>query len=159
MKKSFLSVRFHAIFVSLAFLLLLSNARADVRLPSVFGDHMVLQQQQKIRVWGWADAGESVVVTLGEHTAKATADDAGRWKVELPPMTASKMPMAFDREGQEHRRDQRRVDWRSLVVLGAVEYGMDGRLVHQCTGGDRGGEEPDDSSHQGSAGVVGRAAG
>lgn len=33
---------------------------ADVRLPAVFSDHMVLQQQQKIRVWGWADVGESV---------------------------------------------------------------------------------------------------
>jgi sialate O-acetylesterase len=99
MKKSFLSVRFRAIFVSLAVLLLLNNARADVRLPNVFGDHMVLQQQQKIRIWGWADARESVVVTLGEHTAKATADDAGRWKVELPPMTASKVPLAVTVKG------------------------------------------------------------
>jgi sialate O-acetylesterase len=66
-----------------------------VRLPGVFGDHMVLQQQQKIRVWGWADAREPVAVTLGEKTVKATADEAGRWQVELPPLAASKTPVAL----------------------------------------------------------------
>ena len=99
MNKIPLSVSFRMIGFGLASLLLFSTARADVRLPSVFSDHMVLQQQQKIRVWGWADARESVAVTLGENTAKATSDDAGRWQVELPPMTASKTPIAFQVQG------------------------------------------------------------
>src|ERR1044072_5118431 len=38
-------------------------AVADIRLPALFTDHMVLQQGQKNRVWGWADPGEEVIVT------------------------------------------------------------------------------------------------
>ena len=44
---------------------------ADVRLPAVFSEHMVLQRQQKIRVWGWAEAGEAVTVTLGGNRGTA----------------------------------------------------------------------------------------
>jgi sialate O-acetylesterase len=47
-----------------------TSARADVKLPSIFGDHMVLQQKTDAPVWGWADADEEVTVTLGD--AKAT---------------------------------------------------------------------------------------
>lgn len=95
MKKILPHARTRMIVLALMSLWLLSDARADVRLPGVFGDHMVLQQQQKIHVWGWADAREPVAVTLGEKTVKATADEAGRWQVELPPMAASKTPVAL----------------------------------------------------------------
>jgi len=65
-----------------------STARADVKLPAIFGDHMVLQRDQKDRVWGWADPGEEVTVTVTPHdqskTAKAGAD--GRWQVTLDPL-------------------------------------------------------------------------
>jgi len=44
-----------------ASLLLTVGARADVRLPNLFSDNMVLQQQTKVPVWGWADEGEEVV--------------------------------------------------------------------------------------------------
>ena len=47
-------------------LLLVSAAAADVKLPAVFGDHMVLQRDVPLPVWGWADPGEKVTVTLGE---------------------------------------------------------------------------------------------
>ena len=56
---------------------------ADVRLPALFTDHMVLQQGQKNRVWGWADAGEEVVVTIAGQTQTAKADDDGKWHVTL----------------------------------------------------------------------------
>ncbi|MFH1568761.1 MAG: 9-O-acetylesterase, partial [Gemmatimonadota bacterium] len=68
--------------------LLASAATAEVRLPAIFGDHMVLQQQQPIRVWGWAEPGEQVTVHLGRHRARATADGGGRWQVELPARKA-----------------------------------------------------------------------
>jgi sialate O-acetylesterase len=64
------------------------SAQADVRLPDIFGDHMVLQREQPIAVWGWADAGENVTVTLGETEAAATANDDGEWLVRLAPQTA-----------------------------------------------------------------------
>jgi sialate O-acetylesterase len=65
-----------------------SPLRADVKLPSVFNSHMVLQREMPIPVWGWADAGEEVKVSIGDATASATADSAGKWKVTLPVMKA-----------------------------------------------------------------------
>ena len=77
---------------SLAILLLISfaisTARADVKLPAVFGDHMALQRDVAIPVWGWADPGEKVTVTLDRQSQGATADKAGKWSVELEPMAA-----------------------------------------------------------------------
>ena len=64
------------------------RAQADVKLPKVIGDHMVLQRDRPLPIWGWADAGEHVTVKLGEATATAKADPQGNWKVTLPPMKA-----------------------------------------------------------------------
>ncbi len=58
-------------------------ALADVRLPAVISDNMVLLQDTKANVWGWADAGEKVTVKLGETTASATTDAEGKWSVKL----------------------------------------------------------------------------
>ena len=44
---------------------------ADVKLPAVFGDHMVLQRDAKVPVWGWAEPNEQVTVTAGEAKANA----------------------------------------------------------------------------------------
>jgi sialate O-acetylesterase len=61
---------------------------AEVRLPHIFDDHMVLQRDMELPVWGWADAGEEVTVTLNKNSATAKADKDGRWRVTLPAMTA-----------------------------------------------------------------------
>ena len=53
-------------------------ARGDVKLPKIFGDSMVLQQKSQAAVWGWADKGEEVTVTLGESKATAKAGDDGK---------------------------------------------------------------------------------
>ena len=45
----------------------LTKMKADVRMPLIFGDHMVLQQDTKIAIFGWADAGETVALPL--HTS------------------------------------------------------------------------------------------
>jgi sialate O-acetylesterase len=65
---------------------LLACAHANVTLPAIFGDHMVLQQDKTIPVWGWADAGEPVKVDLGPRHAGTTAAADGTWRVDLPPM-------------------------------------------------------------------------
>ena len=62
-------------------------ARADVRLPQLFGAGMVLQRSMPIPVWGWATPAETVTVRLGDVTRKAKADGAGRWRVNLPART------------------------------------------------------------------------
>lgn len=73
----------------LFFLLLLPGfAQAEVRLPRLFADHMVLQRNQPIRVWGWAGRGESVRVQLDGQTARAKAGSDGRWQVQLPARPA-----------------------------------------------------------------------
>ena len=68
--------------------LAVSAARADVRLPKVFGDSMVLQRDVPVSIWGWAEVGEKVSVTLGEEEGEATAGDDGKWKIKLgcPPV-------------------------------------------------------------------------
>jgi sialate O-acetylesterase len=63
--------------------------RADVRLPAIFGDHMVLQRDAKVPIWGKADAGERVTVTVAGQEHAATADDTGKWRVTLQPIAST----------------------------------------------------------------------
>jgi len=67
--------------------------RADVKMPSIFGDHMVLQEGIDLPVWGKASPGEVVTVTVGEQKAEATADAQGAWMVKLNPLPASGQPV------------------------------------------------------------------
>ncbi len=64
-------------------------ALADVTLNPLFSDHMVLQRDRAVPVWGNASPGEKVSVDFAGQTVQATADDKGNWKAELPPLTAS----------------------------------------------------------------------
>lgn len=86
-----------AIFVSL--IAASSDGVADVRLPSFFSDHMVLQQQKPVKFWGWAEAGESISVSIGDNSASAEARPSGRWDVELPAMTASSEAVTVSIQG------------------------------------------------------------
>lgn len=67
-------------------LLLAANAFAAPELNPVFSDHMVLQRNAPITVWGTAAPGERISVTLGKASETAVADDDGRWRAELPSM-------------------------------------------------------------------------
>jgi sialate O-acetylesterase len=57
--------------------------QADVRLPSIFSNHMVLARAESVPVWGKANPGERVRVTLAGHTVEAVADADGCWRVDL----------------------------------------------------------------------------
>ncbi|MFK7850054.1 MAG: sialate O-acetylesterase [Akkermansiaceae bacterium] len=63
--------------------------QAELRLPNVFGDGMVLQCDKPIRIWGWAKPGEKVTIALGNQSASATADENGKWNAELKSIAAS----------------------------------------------------------------------
>ena len=76
------------------------NAKAEVRLPAVFSEHMVLQQKQPIHIWGWADVNESVTVSIGNASKTGMPNETGRWQVELPALTASKVPMTITVKGK-----------------------------------------------------------
>ena len=63
------------------------SVRADVRLPAIFTDHLVLQQGQENRIWGWADPGEEVTVSIAGVEHAAAADKSGRWETKLQPLS------------------------------------------------------------------------
>jgi sialate O-acetylesterase len=55
-------------------------------MPAIFGDHMVLQQDIALPVWGTADSGEQVTVQVGSETGNVTAGADGKWLIKLPPL-------------------------------------------------------------------------
>jgi len=77
-----------------------SLLRADVRLHNVFGNHMVLQRDRPLRVWGWADAGENVTVRFAGQSVSGVADRQGAWSVLLAPMEASTLPRELSVTGK-----------------------------------------------------------
>ena len=58
---------------------------ADIRLPAIIGDNMVLQHDKEASIWGWADPGEEVGVSVSWHRMKwaVTADGDGRWRFRM----------------------------------------------------------------------------
>ena len=76
----------------LACLVLPLACRKPAALPllsPVFGEHMVLQRDKPVRLWGWAEPGTQVTVTFAGQKKTATADAQGRWLVALDPLEAS----------------------------------------------------------------------
>src|SRR6056297_781056 len=74
---------------------LATTASAEVTLPNIFSDAMVLQRNQDNPVWRRAAAGEAVTVTLGEQTHQTTADEQGEWSVTLDPIPANAQPQTL----------------------------------------------------------------
>ncbi len=83
----------------LAMVTLASPAAAAVKLPALFTDHMVIQRDAPIRVWGWASPGEPVTVTLGGREASAKAAADGRWSASFAPLAASGIPVELKAVG------------------------------------------------------------
>ena len=69
-----------------------ASARADVKLPAIFSDHMVVQADASVPVWGWAGPGEEVTVSFASQSKTTKAGADGRWRVKLDPMPASDEP-------------------------------------------------------------------
>jgi sialate O-acetylesterase len=65
-----------------------TSAYAEIKLPALISDHMVLQADAEVPIWGWASPGESVAVSLGQVKANATADQNGKWQARLPKLSA-----------------------------------------------------------------------
>jgi sialate O-acetylesterase len=64
------------------------NLHAEIRLPAVFGSHMVLQQGKPVIIWGWASPNEKIAIQLDTETGKTQANGRGEWKVALPALKA-----------------------------------------------------------------------
>ncbi|MEI6166361.1 MAG: sialate O-acetylesterase [bacterium] len=79
---------------------LAASANAELGLPRLFSDHMVLQRDLAAPVWGWADPGETITVTIEGKTCSAIADKDGRWQVKLAPLNASRKPLELTVTGK-----------------------------------------------------------
>ncbi len=101
MKKTSLEIRFllPLVFVTMA-ISICQPCSAQVKLPGFFTDHMVLQQQMELPVWGWAAPGEEVEVKLGDTKAVTVTNQEGTWRVKLPKMKASKQPIRLRVRGK-----------------------------------------------------------
>ena len=64
-------------------------AHADVKVSALWSDGLIVQRQMPIPVWGTADAGEKVTVSLGAATASATTGADGKWTLKLPALEAA----------------------------------------------------------------------
>jgi len=65
------------------------DVRAELRLGRPFGDHMVVQRDVELPVWGKADAGKTVVVHIGEEKQTTVANKEGDWRVAFPAYNAT----------------------------------------------------------------------
>jgi len=72
---------------------------AQVRLPRLIRDSMILQRDSKVKIWGWASANEKLSVSFNKKTYRTKADDAGNWSLVLPPMKAGG-PYTMDIQGK-----------------------------------------------------------
>ncbi len=74
-------------------------ARADVKLPNVFGNHMVLQRGLELPVWGWAEPNEKVTVRFAGQEQQATADEDGNWSLKLNPLQENNKGQTLEVQG------------------------------------------------------------
>jgi sialate O-acetylesterase len=82
-------------------LALAPTARADVRLPALFTDNMVLQRDVAAPIWGWADDGEQITIEINGKTVHTTAKD-GKFKTKLPRLKASSNPTTLKIAGKNN---------------------------------------------------------
>jgi len=75
--------------------LLALPAAAELKLPAIFSDHMVLQRDVAVPVWGWSSPGDTVTVTFAGQSKTVKAAKAGTWRVTLDPLKVSTRPQAL----------------------------------------------------------------
>src|SRR3954466_13924404 len=79
------------------------DARAELKLPSIISDHMVLQQKLACPIWGWDRPGTKITVTFGGQTKTAEAGADGKWTVKLDPVDANDKPQSLTIAGTSKR--------------------------------------------------------
>jgi len=93
--------------VALLLLLVLAPVlHAELTLPAIFSDHMVLQQNQANPVWGWDTPGTTVTVTFAGKSKSARANESGRWAIQLDPAAANERPQTLTISGSQTKEIQ-----------------------------------------------------
>jgi len=86
--------------------LLLTHLHAELKLPAIIGDHMVLQQKQANPIWGWDTPGTKITVSFAGHSYATTAGSDGKWTVKLDPQPANATPASMTLTGTSTREIQ-----------------------------------------------------
>jgi hypothetical protein len=81
-------------------------AHADVKLPAIISDHMVLQQDVAAPVWGWAEPGEEVTVAIAGQSQTTKADADGKWMVKLAKLKTMAEPQTLTVKGKNTKTVQ-----------------------------------------------------
>ena len=69
-------------------LVVLVETQAQIKLPALIRDSMILQRDAKINIWGWASKAEKVRIEFNGKIYKTVTGDSGKWKLQLPSMKA-----------------------------------------------------------------------
>lgn len=75
---------YSAVCIGLLFFLISMDCNAQLRLSNIFKDHIILQRDRQVNVWGWAKPGVTVAVKLDLETFHTTAKADSSWTVKLP---------------------------------------------------------------------------
>jgi sialate O-acetylesterase len=116
-----------ALFLSLTF-----ASRAELKLPAIIGNHMVLQQKQANPIWGWDTPGTTVTVTFAGQTNTAVAGDDGKWTVKLAPLPANVTPQTLVITGTSRKEIRDVLIGEVWVCSGQSNMGF--RLVNDWNG-------------------------
>lgn len=92
--------RLRETFWQLSVLLWIASANADIHLPAVISDHMVLRRSERVPIWGRAEPGENVAIVLGNQTAATRTGEDGRWTVSLDLSREDSGPFVMTVEGK-----------------------------------------------------------
>ncbi len=92
---------------------------AELKLAVLFSDHVVLQRDKSVPVWGWADPGEKLTVAFAEQSKTATADASGKWLLKLDPLKTSSEPRSLVVQSEKPDRKLSVAD----VLVGEVWLG------------------------------------
>jgi sialate O-acetylesterase len=84
-------------------LLTIPALHAQLKLPAIIGDHMVLQQKQSDLIWGWDSPGTKITVIFAGQNYPATAGSEGKWTVKLNPQAANATPQTITIEGSSRQ--------------------------------------------------------
>ena len=120
------------LFITITLALLSISAFADVRLPDVIRSSMVLQQNQKVPIWGVADPGETITVIFAGQQKTTVAGADGKWRVDLGKLTANAKPQVMTISGKN------KIELTDILVgevwLVAGQSNMQLRLIETANG-------------------------
>lgn len=120
------------IFFLVIVILIIGNfsAYAQIRLPRLIRDSMVLQRDVNIKIWGWAKKDEKVTVKFNNKSFKTKTAADGKWLITLPPMSSGG-PYTMDIAGSNSRNPADRISLKEILIGDVWFCSGQSNMVHQ----------------------------